>query len=75
MPMMPPDDDHPRKHALSMASATHLKNMGHIDGAMCDAIHKKCGKALGKKRKPKVPAKAPQMEAPAMPFGSFAPKY
>lgn len=78
------DEAHPRQHALAMASATHLKNMGHIDQATCDGIHKRCSKALGKKLKPNQQQASLSVQRPDLvqppqapmsaPFGSFAPK-
>lgn len=73
------DEAHPRQHALAMASATHLKNMGHIDPETCDGIHKKCGAALkklkgGQQRGGMLAAnKIALDEGQPAPFGSFAP--
>lgn len=71
------DEQHPRQHALAMASATHLKNMGHIDQATCDGIHKKCGAKLKKnQQQASLSVQRPDLlQSTAMPaFGSFAPK-
>jgi hypothetical protein len=60
---------HPRSHALAMASATHLRNMGHISDAQHQTIQNKAMTAL-KAGKPK---QAPQMQMPVPSFGSLAP--
>ncbi len=76
------DEAHPRQHALAMASATHLKNMGHIDDATHEKIHKKAGAAMrklkGNQQQASLSVQRPDLvqstAIPAMPFGSFAPK-
>lgn len=65
-----------RNHALSIASATHLHNAGHIDGAQKDAIHQKARSAMAaaKKMPPPMPMPMGQPAAPApQPFGTLAP--
>jgi hypothetical protein len=59
-------DNPMRHHALTMASATHLHNAGHISGPMRDQIHAnaKAGIAHGKVKK---------MAMKPMAFGSLAP--
>jgi hypothetical protein len=60
---------HPRQHSLSMASATHLKNMGAITGAQHATIHKNALSALASHKR-KAGA-LPSMMPPQ--FGSLAP--
>lgn len=63
-----------RNHALSIASATHLHNAGHIGAEQRDQIHTKARTAMAaaKKMPPPMPMQAP-MAPPAQPFGSMAP--
>lgn len=62
-----------RGHSLSMASATHLHNAGHISTADRDRIHASSKQALNRQAaKPRAKAKAAPPAAPA-PFGSLAP--
>ena len=74
----PADAMHPRQHALAKASATHLRDMGHITDDHHAKIHKSADKQL-KLHKGRQPALAASGMKPGesggeMPFGSFAPR-
>lgn len=56
-----------RAHALSMASATHLHNAGHISTQMRDAIHEKARAGIASAK-----GGMPAPQAPR-PFGALAP--
>lgn len=45
----------PHHHSLAMASATHLRGMGHIDGPTHAKIHAKSRVALHKRKAPANP--------------------
>lgn len=61
---------HPRTHALTMASATHLHNQGHISDEMRNDIHEAAQQRLAQH---KAQQGVPKMAAPRKPFGSLAP--
>lgn len=63
---------HPHMHALALASATHLKNMGHITPEHHARIERHVNNALTQLRGPQ-PAMPAQPQPEAAPFGSFAP--
>jgi hypothetical protein len=62
---------HPRMHALAMASATHLRNLGHLSDAQHEQIHMQATRHL---QAGKTLNKAPGVTKQASPFGTLAPQ-
>jgi hypothetical protein len=63
------DSMHPRQHALAMASATHLLNMGHIDKSTHDTIHSNASRQLQSRKS----LNKGQGAGPLAQFGALAP--